>query len=248
MAVVLLKGFQKEPQKIKTALNCTRQPFYKPEVARYYLPHRMETIQIELKKLGKRFNRQWIFRNLDYAFSSGNAYAITGFNGSGKSTLLQIIAGAMEKSEGDLSYKKDNGTLPQEVFYHQFAMSAPYLELIEELTFKEFYRFHFGLKPILPGHSIESVIEKIGLSDAESKEIRQFSSGMKQRAKLGQAFFSNVPVLLLDEPTANLDTQGIELYHRLINDFSKDRLVIICSNDEQEISFCQHRLSITQFK
>jgi ABC-type multidrug transport system ATPase subunit len=71
---------------------------------------------------------------------------------------------------------------------------------------------------------------------------------MKQRAKLGQAFFSNVPVLLLDEPTANLDTQGIELYHRLILAYAKDRLVIICSNDEHEISFCNHRIDVTQFK
>lgn len=208
----------------------------------------MEPIHIELKSLGKRFNRQWIFRKLDYTFFSGNAYAITGFNGSGKSTLLQIIAGAMEKSEGELSYKNEKGIIPQEVFYRQFAMSAPYLELIEELTFGEFYRFHFGLKPILPGHSIGSVIEKIGLADAANKEIRQFSSGMKQRAKLGQAFFSNVPVLLLDEPTANLDTQGIALYHQLIKEYAKNRLVIICSNDEQEIRFCDHRLDVTNFK
>jgi ABC-type multidrug transport system ATPase subunit len=208
----------------------------------------METIHIELKNLGKRFNRQWIFRKLEYTFSSGNAYAITGFNGSGKSTLLQIVAGAMEKSEGEIAYKNDNGPLAQEIFYRKIAMSAPYLELIEELTFEEFYRFHFGLKPMLPGHSIQSIMQLLGLKDAAKKQIRQFSSGMKQRAKLGQAFFSNVPVLLLDEPTANLDTQGIALYHQLINDYTKNRLVIICSNDEQEISFCNHRLEVTNYK
>jgi ABC-type multidrug transport system ATPase subunit len=154
----------------------------------------------------------------------------------------------MEKSEGELSYKNEHGPVAQETFYQKIAMSAPYLELIEELTFEEFYRFHFGLKPILPGHSIQSIMLLLGLKDAAKKEIRQFSSGMKQRAKLGQAFFSNVPVLLLDEPTANLDAQGIALYHQLINDYSKDRLVIICSNDEQEISFCNHRLDVTNFK
>lgn len=208
----------------------------------------METIQIELKNLGKRFNRQWIFRKLEYTFYPGNAYAITGFNGSGKSTLLQMLAGAMEKSEGEITYRNKDGIVPQEYFYRKMAMSAPYLELIEELTLKEFYSFHFGLKPRLPGLTIHSVIETLGLADAAQKQIRQFSSGMKQRAKLGQAFFSNVPVLLLDEPTANLDTQGIELYHRLIVAYAKDRLVIICSNDEHEISFCNHRLDVTQFK
>lgn len=208
----------------------------------------MENIHIELKSLGKRFNRQWIFRKLDYAFEPGNAYAITGFNGSGKSTLLQMVAGAMEKSEGDIRYSNNNGPVEADVFYRKFSMSAPYLELIEELTLQEFYGFHFGLKPILPGFSIESVIELLDLKDAANKEIRQFSSGMKQRAKLGQAFFSDVPVLMLDEPTANLDTNGIGLYHRLINEFGNDRLVIICSNDEQEISFCRHRLDVTQYK
>ncbi len=208
----------------------------------------METIQIELKNLGKRFNRQWIFRKLDYTFISGNAYAITGYNGSGKSTLLQMVAGAVEKSEGAICYKNETGAIAPENFFRKFAVSAPYLELIEELSFEEFYRFHFGLKPMLPGLSIGSVMESIGLGGAAGKQIRQFSSGMKQRAKLGQAFFSHVPVLLLDEPTANLDTQGIALYHALIEKYAKDRLLIICSNDEQEISFCNHRLDITGFK
>jgi ABC-type multidrug transport system ATPase subunit len=208
----------------------------------------MENIQIELKGLGKRFNRQWIFRKLDYAFHQGESYAITGFNGSGKSTLLQIVAGAMEKSEGQIAYSNSAGPVEQDVFYRKFSMSAPYLELIEELTLEEFYRFHFGLKPILPGFNIQTVIDLLDLGDARSKEIRQFSSGMKQRAKLGQAFFSEVPVLMLDEPTANLDTRGIALYHRLIKDFAKERLIIICSNDEQEISFCHHRLDVTQYK
>lgn len=208
----------------------------------------MENIHIELKSLGKRFNRQWIFRKLDYAFDSGNAYAITGFNGSGKSTLLQIVAGAMEKSEGLIEYRDNTGVINPEEFYRKCAMSAPYLELVEELTLLEFYQFHFGLKPILPGLTIGSVIELLDLKDAANKEIRQFSSGMKQRAKLGQAFFSNVPVLMLDEPTANLDTNGIALYHRLISEFGRDRLVIICSNDEQEISFCKYRLDVTLYK
>ncbi|HSK13872.1 MAG TPA: ATP-binding cassette domain-containing protein, partial [Phnomibacter sp.] len=194
------------------------------------------------------FNRQWIFRGLNYNFELGNAYAITGHNGSGKSTLLQIIAGAMEKSEGSFSITNDGALLPAEQWYRYLAFSAPYLELIEELTLTEFLEFHFSLKPLLPSVSIKDVIEQIELKDARNKQVRQFSSGMKQRVKLGQAFFSNVPALLLDEPTANLDVAGIGLYHRLATEYGADRLLIICSNDEQEISFCRHRLDITLYK
>lgn len=205
-------------------------------------------MQIELNNIGKRFNKQWIFRKLSYKFISGNAYAITGYNGSGKSTLLQIMAGAMEKSEGDCNYRNDSGMIQPENVYKNIAFSAPYLELIEELTLIEFLEFHFSLKPLLPGITIEIVIDTIGLSDAKNKQIRQYSSGMKQRVKLGQAFFSGVPVLFLDEPTANLDVKGINLYHNLVKEFANDRLVIICSNDEQEISFCKSRIDITDYK
>lgn len=205
-------------------------------------------MQIELTNLGKRFNRQWIFRKLNFTFQSGNAYAIIGYNGSGKSTLLQIIAGAMEKSEGSFVYKNEKGLIQPEHIFRHVSFSAPYLELIEELTLTEFFEFHFQLKPIMPGLTISDVIAEVALTGARNKQIRQFSSGMKQRAKLGQAFFSHVPVLFLDEPTSNLDTTGIELYHRLVKDYGKERLLIICSNDEQEIHFCDHRIDITEYK
>ncbi len=205
-------------------------------------------MEIELKNLGKRFNRQWIFRKLNFRFQERTAYAITGPNGSGKSTLLQIIAGALEKNEGEIVFQHNGKQMNAENHYQFFSFSAPYLELIEELTLKEFFEFHFSLKPVLEGFTIQQVIEEIELVNAANKQIRQFSSGMKQRAKLGQAFFTGVPIVLLDEPTANLDVQGINLYMKLIEEFGKDRLLIICSNDEQEISFCKERIHITDYK
>jgi ABC-type multidrug transport system ATPase subunit len=205
-------------------------------------------MQIELKNLGKRFNRQWIFRNLNFTFNPGNAYAITGHNGSGKSTLLQIIAGSLEKTEGELQFRSNGNLLQQENHYSFISLSAPYLELIEEFTLLEFFEFHFSLKPLLPGYSIQQVIERIELTDSKNKQIRNFSSGMKQRAKLGQAFFSDVPVVLLDEPTANFDTRGIDLYLNLAKTLHNNRIMIICSNDEHEIGFCTSRIDITKYK
>ena len=216
--------------------------------------------ELHLQNLGKRFNRHWIFRRINFSFLSGNAYAITGPNGSGKSTLLQVIAGAMQHSEGTISNGNPliNGTAKQpatgnrqlatDSYYQYISIAAPYLELIEELTLKEFLEFHFKFKEILPSHSIESIIEYISLADAADKQIRYYSSGMKQRVKLAQAIFSNTAVVLLDEPTTNLDVKGISLYLDLVNRFCKDRLLIVCSNDENEISFCKQRLNVGDFK
>jgi ABC-type multidrug transport system ATPase subunit len=86
------------------------------------------------------------------------------------------------------------------------------------------------------------------LEKASNKQLRNFSSGMKQRVKLAQAILSDVPVVLLDEPCTNLDADGISLYHRLMNNYCADRLLIVSSNDEVEYKFCQHKISIMDYK
>lgn len=200
-------------------------------------------MKISLTNAGKRFNREWIFRNLSCEFNSGNAYAITGPNGSGKSTLLQIIGGSMVVSEGEVNYE-----MPEEQVYRHISITAPYLEVIEEMTAKEFLHFHAQFKPFLPSLSVTAILEKVGLSNAAHKQIRYYSSGMKQRIKLAQSIFSDVSCVLLDEPCTNLDAEGIALYQGLIKDYCAGRLVIVSSNDEQEYSFCNERLNILNFK
>jgi ABC-type multidrug transport system ATPase subunit len=204
-------------------------------------------MQIELRNLGKRFNRQWIFRKLDFKFTSGNAYAIVGPNGSGKSTLLQVIAGAVEKSEGEVNWTMNSQILTPDVHYKQLSIAAPYLELIEELTLFEFLNFHQSFKPFLDGYLVADIIDTLGLKEAANKQIRNFSSGMKQRVKLAQAIFTKTAVVMLDEPTSNLDLEGIALYNRLLATHCQQRLLIICSNDEAEIKVCSHRLAVNEF-
>ncbi len=204
-------------------------------------------MRITLSDAGKRFNREWIFRHFDYNFFSSNAYAITGPNGSGKSTLLQFIAGALMPTEGSVSYF--NGSdIPLEQYFTHISVAAPYLETIEEMTAVEFFRFHQTFKPLLPALTITQILERVGLKEASDKQIRYFSSGMKQRIKLAQALFSNTPVLLLDEPTTNLDNSGIALYHELIRDYCKERLMIVSSNDPLEYSFCKKIIDMKQLK
>jgi ABC-type multidrug transport system ATPase subunit len=205
-------------------------------------------MQISLSEAGKRFNRDWIFRKISYDFSSGNSYAITGPNGSGKSTLLQVIAGAMVTSEGQVSYKISGKKMDGEQVYKLLSIAAPYQELIEEMTLTEFLSFHGKFKPLLAGFTVARAIGEVNLSSAAKRQIRYFSSGMKQRAKLAQAFFSDVPCLLLDEPCTNLDVEGIALYHRLVEQYTRDRLVIVSSNDVQEYGFCTEEIRMEGYK
>jgi ABC-type multidrug transport system ATPase subunit len=203
---------------------------------------------IRLSNAGKRFNREWIFRNADLEFVSGMSYAVTGPNGSGKSTLLQTIGGMLLPSEGKVSFSIANKDIEPEKDYRYISFCAPYLEVIEEMTLVELLEFHQHFKPLIQGFSIKQVIAEIDLERAAHKQIRYYSSGMKQRVRLGQAIFSDTPIVLLDEPCSNLDLKGIELYHRLIATYCPDRLVIVCSNDEVEYSFCRERIEINRFK
>ena len=201
-------------------------------------------MNISLHNAGKRFNREWIFRHVDYQFTSGRVYAITGPNGSGKSTLLQLISGASMVSEGSVVYEK----IKQEDAYKYVSIAAPYLQLVEEMTLDEFLNFHSGLKKWLPSVTTSQVISTIDLERATHKQIRYFSSGMKQRVNLAQAIFSDVPLVLLDEPTTNLDEDGIQLYRRLVNKFCGDRLLIVSSNDKQDYEFSDEVLDMKNYK
>ena len=132
--------------------------------------------------------------------------------------------------------------------YRHLSIAAPYLELIEEMTVKEFLQFHEQFKPLLSSVTIEMIITTLGLEKATNKQIRNYSSGMKQRVKLAQAIFSNVPIILLDEPCTNLDEEGIALYRQLINVYCNQRLVIVSSNDSVEYEFCKERVNIIDYK
>jgi len=248
-------------------------------------------MQIQLNNTGKRFNKEWIFRNCNYTFNAGVSYAITGPNGSGKSTLLQTIAGAINTSEGSVSVNSEqltvnseqstvnriplteegslltvngqrltvndsvngkrstvNSSVNNELLYQHLSIAAPYLELVEEMTAKEALKFHAAFKPLLENISIEEILTIVGLKAAADKQIRYYSSGMKQRMKLAQAIFSDVPILLLDEPCTNLDAVGYALYHQLIKDYCTNKLVIVCSNDPQEYDFCMEKIDIMAYK
>lgn len=206
-------------------------------------------MRISLSDAGKRYNRDWIFRHFTHTFEPGNSYAITGPNGSGKSTILQVLSGNMMLNEGKIHYAHpDHTALAIEKVYRQVSICAPYMDVVEEMTLREFLEFHTRFKPLLPGLSVNDIPSLITLESARDKQIRYYSSGMKQRVKLAQCLFSDTALVLLDEPCTNLDQAGISLYHQLVEQYGKDRLLIVSSNDEVEYRFCQHRIVVTDFK
>lgn len=204
-------------------------------------------MKITLNNAGRRFNKEWIFRNLSTEFTSGNSYAILGPNGSGKSTLLSVLTGSLSPSEGEISFS-DTKEISVENIYKYISLAAPYLELVETFTLKESIDFHFKFKNFAPGLDSKKLITILGLEKAANKQIKYFSSGMKQRTKLALACCTDTPILFLDEPTSNLDVQGISWYRELIENFGKDRLTIIGSNQIQEYDFCTNQIQISDYK
>ncbi len=205
-------------------------------------------IQLCTENLGKRYHTEWIFRNLSYTFKSGSLYAITGPNGSGKSTLLKLISGQLPPSEGKVTYYVNNRPVPAEHVYSYLCMAAPYLELMDELTLLEQLQFHFSLKQLIKGYTLKQVIEDMYLTEATHKHLGNFSSGMKQRVKLGLCFFTDCPVVLLDEPSSNLDSKAMNWYREKLLQQKNDRLFIIAGNNPQEYPPATPVIDITEWK
>ena len=206
-------------------------------------------MQIHFTAASKRFNKEWIFSNLDFSFVTGQHYALIGNNGSGKSTLLQIIAGYIGLTKGTIPWTNTSGEdIDSSNIFQYISIAAPYLELVEEFTALEQIAFHQQFKPIQSNLNPMDLLDKIGLSKAADKQIRNFSSGMKQRLKLALAIFDQAPILLLDEPCSNLDQEGIQTYHQLMNAYAMHKLIIVASNDPQEYQFCGQQVSLSDFK
>jgi ABC-type multidrug transport system ATPase subunit len=205
-------------------------------------------MKIVASQLGKRYNRDWIFKDLSYEFRAGATYAIVGPNGSGKSTLLQVLWGQLPPSRGEARYETDQQAVPVADVFKHVSIATPYLELVEEFTLDELVAFHFRFKQPRSGFSVTDVIEAMELTHARKKYLSQFSSGMKQRVKLGLAMLSQTPLLFLDEPGTNLDQAAFAWYSNLLNHARKDRLILIASNQPDEYPADAIRLNIMDFK
>ena len=205
-------------------------------------------MKIELQQVGKKFNRQWLFKNISYQFNAQHSYAIIGNNGSGKSTLLQMIYGFQTISSGKMIVQNNTQTIADETIHQLTSFVSPYLELLEDFTLREMLQFHFQIKPKAKTISIDEMMVLCKLENSHNKQIKLFSSGMKQRLKLALAFFSDTPLLLFDEPCSNLDAQGIDWYQEMIKNVLGKRTIVIASNQHFEYNFCDGELRVEDFK
>lgn len=207
-----------------------------------------EGITITVEKLSKRFNKEWIFRNFSFSFTGGNIYAVTGPNGSGKSTLLQVLWGQTPPTSGSFQYIINGKEIEIENIYEHLSIATPYLDLIEEFTLEEQLSFHFKLRQIREGVSVQELLDIMYLRPAREKYLGNFSSGMRQRVKLALAFYTKATVYFLDEPSTNLDGEAFAWYKKELEKLPPGSLIFIASNNPAEYPHTATPINIMNFK
>lgn len=206
-----------------------------------------DPVQIELTKIGKRF-KSWIFRDIDLIFESSVFYGIVGHNGIGKSTLLRIISGYTSPTVGRVIYSSVHGPLDIQSAAGTVSYAAPYIDLIDELTVTEMVLFHQSFRKFFPAlRQIEDILRVIELYKHRDTLVGDLSSGLMQRLKVGLMIVTESPVLLLDEPTSYLDLNGKQWYHQLLEKYRPGRLVIVASNDPDDLIRVDRFVNMEEF-
>ena len=201
-------------------------------------------MNIDCQSISKRYTLNWIFKNLDASFSGPGIYGISGSNGSGKSTLLSLISGYLSPSKGKIDYTINGSNIPREEIYTKISIAAPYIDLIEEYTIGELIQVYKKLKPLEDSFDEKEFLRIAYLEKDRKKPIKYFSSGMKQRAQLLLALKTNVPFLLLDEPTSFLDVKAKAWFYDLINEYKGKKLIIMATNDEDDLRQCEQLIQM----
>ena len=200
-------------------------------------------MRVKLNKVGKRFNKEWILRNLSLDIPSQSSLSITGANGSGKSTLIKLISTYMEPTSGNIPYFKNKKSYPIESIPQLIGLAAPYVDLIEEFSLREHVEFHFKFRSI--PFSLDEFIARTNFQFSIDKKVKNFSSGMKQRLKLALAIYGENKLLVLDEPTSNLDQEGIEWYRDQLLQKIGTCTIIVASNQRHEYDFIPKTLNLS---
>ncbi len=204
-------------------------------------------MELSIQKLSKAFNQKIVFSNLDLDIPSGSRLAITGSNGTGKSTLLKILTGGTIPTSGTITYRHLGHSIREDQIYKWVHFVAPYNTVLEELTLPELYHFHKDLGTLARYHSYEDWMASLQYPFPPDHRIKTFSSGMKQRLKLGLVLLDDRPLILLDEPGSNLDSQGKDWFYNLLDHLSADQTLIIATNDFREKEYCRQLLNIEDY-
>jgi heme exporter protein A len=200
-------------------------------------------ILLKAINLSRKFDRRPIFKDVNFELRPGSATAITGRNGSGKSTLIKIIANLLIQSSGTIDLYDGSTKIKKESVYRYMGFVSPYLNLYDEFSGYENLKIISDIRG--SGHgNIDNVLKRVGLYNRRDDLLKIYSSGMKQRLKIAFAILHDPQILLLDEPTRNLDLEGISVVDDIANEYKKDRILIIATNDAHERSLCDREISI----
>lgn len=207
-------------------------------------------MKISIKNLSKIVNQnELVFKNITYTFEQNKKYALVGPNGSGKSTLLKILSNNIKPTNGQVEYEIDGKIIPNYQSFNYYGFVAPYLSIYEELLPLEHIKIVAKIRKI--NYSKEMAMELLRDFELEKhylKPIRFFSSGMKQRMKFLLSILHKPSILFLDEPFSNLDEIGMKIFEKYINNYTKNGILIIASNDKREISLTDFSLNIQNYK
>ncbi|MFZ4590787.1 MAG: ABC transporter ATP-binding protein [Ignavibacteria bacterium] len=213
----------------------------------------MSDVSLKCTSLEKSFLNKVIFKNVTLEFKEGDSTAITGRNGSGKSTLLKVLASLIKPNKGKVEiFNNGKEVIPDKVHMH-LGMIAPYINLYDELTAYENLDFFFELKCKPDKFSdkkerIKFLLDKINLYGRRNDEVKNYSSGMKQRVKLAFAIINDPEILLLDEPRTNLDVEGIDLVYKVAEEQKQKGILILATNEPEDTSLCSRIISIEDYK
>lgn len=203
---------------------------------------------IEVENLAKRFYRRIIFKDISVSLKSPASLAVTGRNGSGKSTFVKILAGVLSPSAGSVRFRLNGVSLPQDQRRNHLGFVSPYLVLYDELSpvenLQALSKIRSGVEA--PLEEIHRVLRLVGLEDRKDDFLRTFSSGMLQRTKYALALLNNPALLILDEPTANLDERGVEFVRETVQEQKKKGIVIVATNDANEAKWCDAKIQLSQ--
>lgn len=200
-------------------------------------------MKIIAENIYKRYIAKYIIKDFSFTFETGGRYGISGPNGSGKSTLIQILCGFLSPTKGTLSFHHNNQDISRNDVFRYLTLVAPYIELDMELTPTEIFNHLKKFKE----YNIDSVDELLELSNLKGnahKQLKHFSSGMNQRFELSMAMLSNADLILLDEPTSFLDDVSKTWWAQLLQNYTKDKTVIIASNDQFDLSQTNEIISL----
>jgi len=205
----------------------------------------MADISLTAEKLSKKFNRRTIFSDISFSLQNGSSLAITGKNGSGKSTLVKILSGVLSSTRGSVVLQIDGTEITRENHFSYFGLVSPYLQLYDEFTGLENLELFNNIRGLSVSREyLRQLLHRVNLHDRQNDLVRTYSSGMKQRLKYAFALFHTPPVLFLDEPTSNLDTEGTETVYRFTEEQKSRGILIIATNDEHDAQLCDQRIDL----